>query len=131
MAAIEIVTTMSEPTNYHYPRGLPPGATAESHAIGLPGDAVAGASRPDDGSDGAHYDVEITIWEERNDEMRPKTVKVRATDVIRALGMNHALGEAFCALWRLGRKPGEDPCRALRKAKFYVEQELEARENKS
>lgn len=81
--------------------------------------------RPDDGSDGAHYD--LLIHSGRIPVVGDYTL-VQCAEVIEGLGLNHALGEALCAIWRIGRKPGESRARALRKAKYYIERELEREE---
>ncbi len=49
-----------------------------------------------------------------------------ATDMVDLMyykGMNHSIGEAFCALYRLHDKDTEK--RNLEKAKYYIDRELE------
>jgi hypothetical protein len=78
---------------------------------------LKGAERPDDGSDGQHYDLIIM-----SDHDGPQ--RVRCVEVVEALDLKHGVGEAFCAIWRMGKKPGEERARALRKAIYYLQREL-------
>lgn len=74
--------------------------------------------RPDDGSDGQHYDLIIQSGHDG-------WLRVRCVEVVEALDLKHGVGEAFCAIWRMGKKPGEERARALRKALYYLQRELE------
>lgn len=66
------------------------------------------------GADGAYYD--ITLADGR---------RVSCNDVIDALGMSFNRGEAFKALWRMGRKPGTPAIYDAEKVGYYGQRELE------
>lgn len=46
-------------------------------------------------------------------------------DVIEDWGLNYHLGNAVKYISRCGRKPGENPAEALRKAVWYLEREIQ------
>lgn len=97
--------------------GARPGAEPDVYDAVAEFRAAHPEARPDDGSDGQHYDLIIT-----SDHDGPQ--RVRCVEVVEALGLKHGLGEALCAIWRMGKKPGETRARALRKAIYYLEREL-------
>jgi hypothetical protein len=74
-------------------------------------------NRPDDGNDGSHYEVVLPEGSDHGGV-------ISASDIVEALNLNHAMGEAFCAIWRMGKKPGEKKSRALRKVIYYAERQL-------
>lgn len=49
---------------------------------------------------------------------------ISCNDVIDALGLNFNRGEAFKALWRVGRKPGTSEKYDLDKAAYFTEREV-------
>ena len=79
---------------------------------------AAHPERPDDGSDGQHYDLIIM-----SDHDGPQ--RVRCVEVIEALGLDHGMGEVLCSIWRMGKKPGEERARAIRKAIYYLQRALD------
>ena len=48
----------------------------------------------------SYYDVTIEEWT-NSDHQQDKPVTVSCNDIIEALGMNYAQGNAFKALWRI------------------------------
>ena len=78
------------------------------------------SSRPDDGSDGSHYDIKL-------DNGR---LVIEAQDLIESLNLNHGMGECFCAIIRMGRKPGESKLRALKKIEYYTKRAIKLEQNK-
>ena len=66
------------------------------------------------GDNGPYYDVTL-----------PDGRTVSCNDVIDALGMSFNRGEAFKALWRMGRKPGTPALYDAEKVGYYGARELE------
>lgn len=66
------------------------------------------------GDNGPYYDVTL-----------PDGRTVSCNDVIDALGMSFNRGEAFKALWRMGRKPGTPALYDAEKVAYYGARELE------
>ncbi len=52
---------------------------------------------------------------------------IEAIDVIEAWGLGFCLGNAVKYVSRAGRKPGVDPVEDLKKARWYLEREIERR----
>lgn len=65
------------------------------------------------GLNGDYYDI-----------LLPSGQTVSCIDVIEALNLNFALGEAFKAIWRMGRKPGNSPIYDAEKLVYYANREL-------
>lgn len=55
-----------------------------------------------------------------------RMVEVECKDIVRALGLGYAAGQAFAYIWRAGRKDGEPAHKDLRKAAFWCTDEAEA-----
>ena len=54
--------------------------------------------------------------------------KIEAIDFIEAHGLNFSLGNAVKYVVRAGNKPNEDSITALKKARWYIDREIERQE---
>ena len=80
-------------------------------------------TRPDDGSDGSHYDIRL--------KRIGHGESIETQDLIEALDLNHAYGEMLCAIVRSNNgKRTSSRARDLRKIIYYAQRQLQIEEGK-